>query len=107
MIKRSLLAASAAITFAFLAQPDAAQASIGMTSLRYLGYLGSDQDEHSISCSEGRRIVRRVGYGSVSSLRCFGDVYRYRGSRRGYAWQISVDASSGAIVETRRIGAIH
>jgi hypothetical protein len=113
MITRGLLAASAAIAFVFLAQPDAARAQdigigIGVTPQypRDPGYRDYDEDEDFISCSEGRRIVRRSGYSSVSSLRCSGDVYRYRGIRRGSAWRISVDASSGAIVGTRRIGAI-
>jgi hypothetical protein len=116
MLLRGLLAAGAAIGFAFLAHPEAAQAR-GMGAPPTIvpgfyfspfykpGYRNSDQD--LISCSEGRRIVRRAGYGSVSSLRCSGDVYRYRGTRRGYAWRISVNASSGAIVGIRRMGVIH
>jgi hypothetical protein len=120
MITRGLLAAGAAIAFAFLAQPHAAQAQdidigIGVGPQYDPGYRRDydpgyrrdyDRDEDFISCSQGRRIVRRAGYNSVSSLRCSGDVYRYRGIRRGSAWRISVDASSGAIVGTRKIGSI-
>jgi hypothetical protein len=45
-----------------------------------------NQDEYGISCSEGRRIVRRHGFRHVRAVDCNGDTYRYSAdSRNGHA----------------------
>jgi hypothetical protein len=115
MLTRSLSAIGAVIALAWLAQSEAAWAqgapptivpNIGSTTLYDLYYRGHERQEDLISCSEGRRIVRRAGYDSVTSLRCSDGVYRYRRIRRGYSWRITVDAGSGFIVGARKIRAI-
>jgi hypothetical protein len=113
MIVRGLLATVATIAFAFLAQPQAAHAQSTKVypypDYPYdPGYPDYDEDEEDfISCSEGRLIVHRAGYRSVRPTRCYGEVYRYRGIRRGFEWRISVDAGSGAIIGRRRIQPIY
>jgi hypothetical protein len=60
-----------------------------------------DDDYDRISCWEGRRIVRRAGYRGVQTIKCYGDIYRFRGWRRGHQWRVSVDADTGRIVRAR------
>ncbi len=60
-----------------------------------------DDDYDRISCWEGRRIVRHAGYRGVQTIKCYGNIYRYRGWRRGHQWRVSVDADTGRIVRAR------
>jgi hypothetical protein len=62
-----------------------------------------DYDDDRISCWEGRRIVRNAGYRRVKTMKCHGEVYRYRGWRRGHQWRVSVDADTGRIIRARPI----
>jgi hypothetical protein len=62
-----------------------------------------DDDYDRISCWEGRRIVRRAGFRDVRSITCYGEIYRYRGWRRGHQWRIAVDSDTGRIIRARPI----
>ena len=62
-----------------------------------------DDDYERISCWEGRRIVRHAGYRGVKTIKCYGEVYRYRGWRRGHQWRVAVDADTGRIIRARPI----
>jgi len=73
-------------------------------------YPGNDEDddddnyEERISCWEGRREVRQSGFRNVRAVRCSGDIYRYRATRRGKIWSVRLDAWSGQIVSVKVIG---
>jgi hypothetical protein len=123
MISKILLV-SAAASGLLLAQPQTASAgttvdvSIGSSPYYYPVQYGGgypdysspsyhddydDEDEDQITCSEGRRIVRRAGYRAVRTISCAGDIYRYGAVRGGFLWRISVDSDTGDIVRARRI----
>jgi hypothetical protein len=117
-----LLLVSAAAGGLFIAQPQAASAgadvdiNIGSYSYYPVQYDAPDYPRRSyhydddyendydrMSCWEGRRIVRRSGYRDVRTLRCYGNIYRYSGYRRGRLWRISVDSDTGHIVRARPV----
>jgi len=123
MIYKILLVSAAASGF-LLAQPQTASAgttgdgSIGSSPYYYPVQYGGgypaystpsyhddydDEDDDQITCSEGRRVVRRAGYRAVRTISCEGDIYRYRAVRGGFLWRISVDSDTGDIVRARRI----
>jgi hypothetical protein len=122
MISKVLLV-SAAASGLLLAQPQTASAgttvevNIGTNPyyypVQYNGYPDysapsyhddyGDEDDDQITCSEGRRIVRRAGYRGVRTISCYGDIYRYSGVRGGFVWRVSVDSDTGDIVRARRI----
>ena len=60
-----------------------------------------DDDYDRISCWQGRRIVRSAGYRRVQTIKCYGEVYRYRAWRRGHQWRVSVDSDTGRIIRAR------
>jgi hypothetical protein len=62
-----------------------------------------DYDYDRISCWEGRRIVRRAGFRGVHTIKCYGEVYRYRAWRRGHQWRVSVDSDTGRIIRARPV----
>jgi len=114
---------SAAAGGLLMAQPQSANAGVDVNvnigsypyyPVQYDGdYQGSpsyhrdydDDDDYDnddrISCWEGRRIVRRAGFYRVQTVKCYGEVYRYRAWRRGYQWRVSVDSDSGRIIRAR------
>jgi hypothetical protein len=117
-----LLLVSAAAGGLLLAQPQSANAgvnvdvNVGVSAYRaqyYPDYPDSDYprrrhydddyDYDRISCWEGRRIVRRAGYREVRTLRCYGNIYRYSGYRRGRLWRIAVESDTGHIVRARPV----
>jgi hypothetical protein len=123
MISKLLLVSAAASGLA-MAQPQTASAGVDVDvdvaftaspyhSVQYYpdeGYRpyhdyddDEDDDYDRISCWEGRRIVRRAGYRGVKSIKCYGEVYRYRGWRRGHQWRISVDSDTGRIIRARPV----
>ena len=122
MISKVLLVSAAASSL-LLAQPQTASAgttidvSIGSSPYYYpVQYGGSpdysapsyhddydEDDEDRITCSEGRRIVRRAGYRAVRTISCYGDIYRYRAVRGRFLWRISVESDTGDIIRARRI----
>ena len=70
----------------------------------YHDYDDDDDDDYDrISCWEGRRIVRHAGYRGVKTIKCYGEVYRYRAWRRGHQWRVSVDADTGRIIRARPV----
>ena len=71
-------------------------------SYRY-DYDDEDNDYDRISCWEGRRIVSRAGFRGVHTVKCYGDVYRYRAWRRGHQWRVSVDSDTGRIIRARPV----
>ena len=52
----------------------------------------------SISCGEGRGIVRQHGYHRVIAIDCSGDIFTYSGTKRGQRLAIDVDMD-GEIVD--------
>ena len=70
-------------------------------SYHHNGNYDEDHDYDRINCWEGRRIVRGSGYRNVRTVRCYGDVYRYSGWKRGHQWRVSVDADTGRIIRAR------
>jgi hypothetical protein len=67
----------------------------------YHDYDDEDDNYDRISCWEGRRIVRRAGFYRARPIKCYGEIYRYSGFKRGHQWRISVDADTGRIVRAR------
>jgi hypothetical protein len=125
MITKAVLV-SAAATGLFLAQPQNANAGTNVDvdvsvhpvqydgdysgypsydyqsyPVRHHDYDDEDDDYGRISCWEGRRILRRAGFYGARPIRCYGEIYRYSGWKRGHQWRISVDADTGRIVRAR------
>jgi hypothetical protein len=124
MISKALLVSAAAVGL-LLAQPQTASAGVDIDvgvgypyspaypaqydpdyqtypSYHNGGY-DEDDDYDRISCWQGRRIVRSAGFRNVQTLRCYGDIYRYRAWRRGQQWRVSVDSDTGRIIRARPI----
>lgn len=118
MISKALLVSAAAAGL-FLVQPQTASAgvvvdvTIGSNPYYYpvqydspgssYHYDEDEDEEDRITCSEGRRIVRRAGYRQVRTTSCYGDIYRYRAVRGGFLWRISVESDTGDIIRARKI----
>lgn len=115
-----LLLMSATATGLVMAQPQTASAGVNVdvaiqgmpTTYQPIQYYPDggypsyhdydDEDENDgISCWEGRRIVREAGYRGVATITCYGEIYRYRGWKRGHQWRVSVDSDTGRIIRVR------
>ena len=62
-----------------------------------MGYNG-DYGDGSISCGEGRSIVRHHGFRKVHTVDCSGDTYTYTGKKHGQMMDIEVNMD-GRIVD--------
>jgi hypothetical protein len=56
-----------------------------------------------ISCREGARIVRSIGFRRVRPTDCSGSGYAYRGFRRGGLYEIEIRSSSGRVRNVVRL----
>lgn len=118
MISKVLLVSAAAAGL-LLAQPQKASAGVDVDvnlggspyypaqpypsypSYHHDGGYDEDEEYDRINCWQGRRIVRSAGYRNVQTQRCYGDIYRYSGWKRGHQWRVSVDADTGRIIRAR------
>jgi hypothetical protein len=57
----------------------------------------------SISCSQGERLLRSRGFRDVRRVDCRGRFFVYRATRNGRRFEIAIRASTGQVVDVRRI----
>jgi hypothetical protein len=57
----------------------------------------------SISCSQGERLLRARGFRDVRRVDCRGRFFVYRATRNGRRFEIAIRASTGQVVDVRRI----
>jgi hypothetical protein len=60
------------------------------------------EDRYTLSCGQGRQIVRRSGFRDVRTVECDGQNYKYTGYRRGDTWLVMVDSRTGEIIRRNR-----
>jgi hypothetical protein len=64
------------------------------------GYPVYDDYDYGISCSKGRKIVRRNGFRNVTAIDCHGSTYQYKAWKHGNPYKVRVN-SYGEIVRVR------
>jgi hypothetical protein len=57
----------------------------------------------SISCSQGERLLRNRGFRDIRRIDCRGRFFIYRAWRNGRRFEIAIRASTGHVVDVRRI----
>jgi hypothetical protein len=56
-----------------------------------------------ISCSQGERLLRNRGFRDIRRIDCRGRFFIYRASRGNSRFEIAIRASTGQVVDVRRI----
>ncbi len=64
---------------------------------------GTISNGRSISCSGGERLLRNRGFRDVRRIDCRGRFFIYRAWRGNRRFEIAIRASTGVIVDVRRI----
>jgi hypothetical protein len=63
---------------------------------------GDYEDRYTLSCGQGRQIVRRSGFRNVRTVECDGQNFKYTGYRRGASWIVMLDSRTGEIIRRNR-----
>lgn len=64
---------------------------------------GTISNGRSISCSQGERLLRNRGFRDIRRVDCRGRFFIYRAWRGNRRFEIAIRASTGVIVDIRRI----
>jgi hypothetical protein len=59
-------------------------------------------DDYTISCGQGRQIMRHSGFRNVRTVECDGQNFKYTGYRRGASWIVMIDSRTGEIIRRNR-----